>query len=183
MAPWPPPLPRHWAPGLSSPGATVWGGHLSEARVLTTDVSRGPVPSPGTLQPHTGLAAPPNSLRAPGKPLPGVGASQAGRPLALGKPDVCSRGHNGSLLLPRVGVRGRLPGPEGRGGVGSQEEARLPSRASAAAPTLLTHKCPAWPCQGGVGLGLVGGQPCLTSSPGRKVPAQGPRGGHSAPLS
>ena len=48
---------------------------------------------------------------------------------------------------------GVAPGPRGTGWVGSQEEARLPSQASAAALMLLTHKCPAWPCQGGAGLG------------------------------
>lgn len=130
-----------------------FGEDTSEARVLTTDVSRGPVPSPGTLQPHTGLAAPPNSLRAPGKTSARCWGFPGWSALALGKPDVCGRGPQW-ILLPRVGVRGRnSQAQRDGGGWGSQEEARLPSRASAAAPTLLTHKCPAWPCQGGVGPG------------------------------
>lgn len=143
---------------------------------------------PGALRPALGRAAShrpgrtPDSLGAPGKPLPGVGASQPGRPLALGKPDVWGQSHKGSLLLPGVGV-GEAPGPRGTGVVGEPGGDQAPSQASAAARTLLTHKCPAWPCQGGVGLRLVGGRPCLTSSPRRKVPAQGPEGGHSAPLS
>lgn len=85
-----------------------------------------PLMFPGALRPALGRAAShrpgrtPDSLGAPGKPLPGVGASQPGWPLALGKPDVWGQDHNGSLLLPGVGVGDSSRAQRDRGGGGAR---------------------------------------------------------------
>lgn len=157
-----------WLRGLlPSPCNGLWGCHVLGLRFgedTSLRLGSPPLMFPGALCPALGpctltQAWPhPDSLRALGKPLPGVGASQAGWPLALGKPDVWGQGHNGSLLLPRVGVgggsRAQRDGVGGEPGGGQASLSGLSCRPHVAHPQVPSLALP-----GRCGARLMGASP------------------------